>query len=915
MSSSEAAPPAAAPSPPPDDASPRAELDISKLHALPSEQQDLYLLTFTSELVQHVSVLDKPQISSQQKFLKQELFKILTLSSPTITRVIRNNLGRCFGAILSKGDRGILFETVTGLLGVLNAGKSEELKTKFAAAHCLGEVFAAAGESAFAQSGLVVSSLLKLLKPTANHTGLRGSIFAVIRKVIVGAGIPVDEPVARDVWKQARNVATSDKSTFVQLHACQCIESLWCATPYFDNPNDFENLKSVVWKAIDCPVSPVRHAAAGCLARVLAKLHVTDNRVLPAPKSKKSKRQSKKPGSKPGEDEDEADISEPSTPMKETRLYFFLPDLLRQLSTQYMRSTTSNRARAGIAMCYKYVLRNLGEKLIEERYGQIATHLLVDLLNHPTVTYNRFRLLMTRKFVKSILEDTVGRESLRENSQLNAAKWLINDLLKDYPQVIQERREPSKYTLTSTLSALSSLIMSLGSAFNAQAESCREALIQVLPHPSYTVQIHAAHCLRTFVLACPHQLLSCVTICLNSLSREIGQLSTPRQSPRRCVAYANGLSAMLSTSRLQPLYGSVDIFARVFSQATDLLKISSTSELRAASTQVQVAWILIGGLMPLGPSFVKIHLSQLMLLWKNALPKHLGKGNFAQRGNLEISFLTHVRECALSSLLVFIEFNAKLITSDGAKRIAAMLQNTVDFLDDLPRQKSAEDLSQRLHPSLQLHDFATMVRRRVLQCFTKLIHVNHLNSGDIISQSSLLGLAISSFADPDWTQASPLESSIAVSTGQFDTLWDLCDNFGFGVTGLVREYITATLSGQQENDNGPAWSAVESTDQNVDDAVSGIIDISREYDANSYNSWLSRSVKQANTILSSCIALEMAMHCMRTLPLQESSMLPLICFPLLFPSTPPKSRRAVLNRLPHSCRLQVFNATQDGELP
>lgn len=821
MSSSEAPPPPAATSTP-DDASPRAELDITKLHALPSEQQDLYLLTFTSELVQHVSGLDKAEISSQQKFLKQELFNILTLSSPTITRVIRNNLGRCFGAILSKGDRGILFETVTGLLGVLNAGKSEELKTKFAAAHCLGEVFAVAGESAFAQSGLVVLSLLKLLKPTANHTGLRGSIFAVIRKVVVGSGIPVDEPIARDVWKQARNAAINEKSTFVQLHACQCIENLWCATPYFDNSNDFENLKSVIWKVIDCPVGPVRHAAAACLARVLVKLHAADNRILPAPKSKKSKRQSKKPASKPGEDEDEAEISEPSTPKKsEARLFFLLPDLLRQLSTQYMRSTTSNRARAGIAMCYKYILRNLGEKLIEERYGQIATHLLVDLLNHPTVIYNRFRLLMTRKFVKSILEDTVGRESLRENSQLNAAKWLINDLLKDYPQVVQERREPSKYTLTSTLSALSSLITSLGSAFNTQAENCREALIQVLPHPSYTVQIHAAHCLRTFVLACPHHLLSCVTICLNSLSREIGQLSTPRQSPRRCVAYANGLSAMLSTSRLQPLYGSVDIFARVFSQATDLLKTSSTSELRAASTQVQVAWTLIGGLMPLGPSFVKIHLSQLMLLWKNALPKHLGKGNFAQRGNLEISFLTHVRECALSSLLVFIEFNAKLITSDGAKRIATMLQNTVDFLDDLPRQKSAEDLSQRLHPSLQLHDFATMVRRRVLQCFTKLIHVNHLNPGDIISQSSLLGLAISSFADPDWTQASPLESSIAVSTGQFDTLWDLCDNFGFGVTGLVREYITATLSGQQENDNGPAWSAVESTDQDVDDSVSG----------------------------------------------------------------------------------------------
>ncbi|KAL4918073.1 armadillo-type protein [Aspergillus aurantiobrunneus] len=815
------------------DATPRAELDITKLHALPSEQQDLYLLTFTSDLVQHISALDKAQVSAEQKFLKQELFKVLSLSSQLITRVIRNNLGRCFGAIFSNGDRGILFETVTGLLGVLNAGKSEaDLRTKFAAAHCLGDVFATAGESVFAQAGAVVTSLLKLLKPSSNHTGCRGSIFSVLRKVVGGTGVPVDEGTARDIWKQARNAATGDKSTFVQVHSCRCLEQLLRTTPYFDNANDFETLKAVIWKVIDSPLAPVRHAAAACLARAVTKLHAKDGRVLPAPKPKKTKRQSKKPGPRPGEDEDEAEVSESSAPKKsESRLFFLLPDLLRQLSSQYLRSTTSNRARAGIAVCYKHVLRMLGDKLVEERYGQIANHLLFDLLNHPTVTYNRFRLLMTRKVVGSILEETVGRDSLHENSRLTAAKWLVNDVLKDYPQVIQERREPSKYTLTSALHALSGLISSLGSAFNSLAESCRDALLHVLTHPSYTVQIHAAHCLRTFVLACPFQLLSCVTICLNSLNREVGQLSTPRQSPRRCVGYANGLSAMLSTSRLQPLYGSVEIYSRVFTQATVLLKTSSNSELRAASTQIQVAWILIGGLMPLGPSFVKIHLSQLMLLWKNALPKHLSQENSAKKGYLEMSFLAHVRECALGALLSFMEFNGKMITADGARRIATMLQNTVEFIDEIPRQKSVMDISQRLHPSLQLHDIETMVRRRVLQCFAKLLHAHPLSHADVISQSSLLSLAISSFADPDATQSNPLESSIAASTTQFENLWDLSDNFGFGVTGLARDYVRATLSGKHEGESGPAWSAVESTDQVVDDALIFPICQAREHDS------------------------------------------------------------------------------------
>ncbi|EPS28606.1 hypothetical protein PDE_03552 [Penicillium oxalicum 114-2] len=836
MSTSETAEAAA----PPEHAVP--ELDISKLHELPSEQQDLFLLTFTSDLVQYISCLDAAGVSAHQKELKKELFKVLTLTSPTLTRVLRNNLGRCFGAILTKGDRGILFETINDLLGILNAGKNEaELKIKFAAVHCLGEVFATAGESAFMQANVAITSTLKLLKSASSHTGLRGVIFSVLRKTIVGIGVPVDESLARDIWKQARNAATSDKSTFVQVHACRCLEQLINTTPFFENTNDFENLKNTIWKVIDSPTAPVRHAAAAVLGRTLVKLHVTEMHVIstPKPKSKKSKRMSKKPASRPGE-EDEDELSESSTAAaaaaaasvskKDTRLFFLLPDLLRQLSLQYVKSSTSNRTRAGICLCYKFVLRNLGDKIVEERYGQVASNLLFELLNHPTVTYNRFRLLMTRKFVKSILEDTIGRELLRENSQLNAARWLINEVLKDYPQVIQERREPSKYTLTSTISALASLIASLGSAFAVLADACRDALLQVLPHPSYTVQIHAAHCLRGFVLACPHQLISCVTICMNSLNREIGQLGTPRQSPRRCVGYANGLSAMLSTSRLQPLYGAVDVFARIFTQATDLLKISTSSELRVASTQVQTAWILIGGLMPLGPSFVKIHLSQLMLLWKNALPKHLSKENAAQPSTLETSFLAHVRECALSALLVFMEFNSKLITADGAKRIAAMLQNTVEFLNEVRRPKSMEDISQRLQPSLQLVDFATMVRRRVLQCFSKLLHVQHLSHGEIISQSNLLNLAISSFADPD-SQIKPLESSIAASTGQFDGLWDLCDSYGFGVTGLAREYISATLTGSHGNETGPAWSAVDSVDQNVDDTLTFPVCEASEHDS------------------------------------------------------------------------------------
>nr|KMM71425.1 hypothetical protein CPAG_07732 [Coccidioides posadasii RMSCC 3488] len=805
---------------------PRAELDVSKLHALPSEQQDLYLLTFTTDLVKYTAKLDKDGIFSQQEFIKRELFKIIKLQSPVPTRLIRNNIGRCFGAIFTKGNRAILYDTVNELIGILNAGKNEvDLKAKFAAAVALGEIFTVAGGSLINQSSLTCAVLLKLFKSSQQHAGLRSSLYTAIRKVVAGIGTPVDESTAKDIWKHARNAAVSDKAYSVQASACLCLEQLIKSTPYFNNLSDFENLKSTIWKVIDSPVTSVRHASAACFAAILLKGHTVGGQV-DVPIVKLPKKPLKKPDPAAVEDEIPERPQSPSGRKSEATLALKLPDLLLQLSVQYCRTSTGNRARAGIAVCYKLFLRGLGEKLVEERYAEIARHLLFTLLNHATIVNNRYRLLMTRKFIKHILEDVVGSEILSESGQLSAAKWLINDVLKDYPQVMQERREPSKHTLTCAVSALSSLISSLGSAIGTIAESFREALLQDLQHPSYTVQIYVSHCLRNFVLACPQQLLSCITICMNSLHREIGQLSTPRQSSRRCLGYAHGLASMLSTSRLQPLYGSVDIYSRVLSQATDLLKTSGSSELRTASTQIQVAWILIGGLLPLGPNFTKIHLSQLLLLWKNALPRALPKDDLAKRSPLELSFLAHVRECALSSILVFLEFNSKLVTSDGAKRIATMLQNTVVFLENLPRIKSSEDISQRLSPSLQLKDYPVLVRRRVLQCFEKLVNLSHTNVADILSLSNVLGLAISSFADPD--VSNPLDSSVASAATSFENLWDLDDNFGFGVTGLAMEF---SQNSDHKGHNIGARQLPSNADRVIDSTLISPICQGREHDS------------------------------------------------------------------------------------
>lgn len=867
------------------DPSPTPELDLKKLQSLPSEQQDLYLLTFVSTLTKHVEGLVPDDCTAQQLYLKKELLQILNLASPPPTRVIRNNLGRCFAHVLGKGDRKLLFETVNDLIAIIGSGKAKtegDLRTKHAAVYCLGDVFAAAGDSAIGLHPLACSSLLKLLKPTQNNAGLRAAIFKALGKIVTMVQGSMDESIARDVWKQARSYASSDRSSLVQAAACRCLKLFAKNTPYFDNSSDFDNLKSTIFKTIDSSSLMVRQAAGDCLAEVLVKNHsedpVQDNDI---PRIKKPKRSNtKRQSMAPGVDDEEIQRPESPGPKKSQVLSFTLPEMLKQLSTFYVKSSTSNKARSGIAVCYTRIFKNLSERNVETMYMKIVDHLTIEVLSHPNITSNRYRLLATRRFVQIILEDVIGESILGESGQLDAAKSLVNDVLKNYPQVIKERPEPGKHALIATLSGLASLIKILGPAANAFADSCRDGLLQVLQHPSYTVQVYTSYCLRTFTLACPQQLLPCLTICMNSVNRELNLLSTGRNSPRRCVGYANGLSAMISTAPLQPLYGSVDVNSRVLSLATGLLKSSSKSELRVSSTQIQVAWILIGGLMSLGPNFVKIHLSQLLLLWKNALPKPLAKDNTSQRSYLESSFLTHVRECALGSILAFLQFNSRLLTVDVSKRIAAMLQNTTAFLKSLPSKKTTEDITQRLMPSLQLLDLDLMVQRRVLQCYTKLVNLSPAGGSEALLQSNLLTLAISFFADPDNYTPSSLSTSIASSAGNFESVWDIGDNCGFGITGLVRGFKVKSLAGQHASDIQDDWMSESGPDNAISQVLLSPICSSLEHDSLSlYLGNLSKSDSLPDP------------------PATEVINIAIKLFAIAFPLTPPKIQESILEQV------------------
>ena len=759
------------------------ELDVAKLHSLDSAQQDLFLLSFVSDLQRYVEQLSAEALPSHQASIKREVIKIVGLGAPVPSRVIRNALGRILADSFGRGSRSLLYETTNELLNILNAGKADkELTGKHAAVVCIGALFRAAGDSAISMSGVVVASLLKLLK--ASSAGVRGCVFRALVGVVMGIKGSLDEYVTRDIFKSARNAATGDKSTFVQRCACSCIRSLVGETSYFNNSNDFDSLRTTIWKALDSSAPSVRHAAASAMAAALQQAYSASGHAdVPVLRKPKKTR-------KPGEDlEEEAEAERPGSPAPKpaVRLTLSLHEALRFLSQYYCRASTTNRARAGVAMCYMYLLRLLPRKVLEEDYASIAMHFYSELLDFPSISVNRHRLLLTRKLVQWILSDVTVL--LTENAQINAARHLINSVLKNYPQVMPERREPSKRILTGALTTLNDLLLRLGPAANVLQDSCREALFQVVQHPSHTVHSHAAQCFKAFILACPNQLMRTVEHSMAQLQKEF-QPSEGKQPHRRLLGFADAIAVAVSCARQKPLYGSVQTYSAIFTFATDLLKSSAAAELRLSALQVQVAWTLIGGVLSLGPSYVKVHLNQLMLMWRNSLPPPLTHENATKRGQLEMSFLSHVRESALGALLTFLSSCSSLVTFDGSKRISIMLHNTIVFLDSLPPAREVDDLSHRLLPALQLQDFAILLRRRVLQCFSALVSLRHLEQSDIVSQSDLIGLTMRTFTDPERPVLKGLEATLANTASTFEGLWTTEDNWVFGVSSLADNFDT-----------------------------------------------------------------------------------------------------------------------------
>jgi hypothetical protein len=623
----------------------------------------------------------------------------------------------------------------------------------------------------------ICTSSIKVLRNSNLSVILRTHAVLAFSKSLVSAGRALPDALHKDLLKALR-AGLSDRALSIQRASAEAIISLHTYTTACPTQATLDSVAPLVFKSLEGADYLTRRSLSRLLAHLLAATQEPGSGVVAQDAGKKA---AKKDGSEDTTNEPTVITSAPED--RGAKTLFTTVEMLKYLSTMYNKPASPRKLRNAIVDVYATLFTALGSSYVESNYAEIVKHVIDEIVVPPRNQSTRLEILATRESVGLLLRDLIGVRFLSESGQVMAIRELANNYIKKWN------------TLIITLREIAGLLEQLGNAPPSILELLAEPLVRMLSHESYSVRLAAAYTIRRFCAINPNQLPRILSVLLAEVSKDLSSLGTPtapKDLPERIVGKAFALSALVAVSPSRPLYVSHDISTKVFDLATSLLKRAGDHEIPTAIVEVQVAWYLIAALMALGPGFVKLHLPQLLVLWRNALPKPTSKdSSVGERGEAEWSFLLLVRECALAAVLNFLRHNSNLVNIDVARRLATLFTNTLNFVNGFATAYAEALREQAANPGggtspiftarPSLVEREANLRRRVLQCFTGL----GPSSATETMQPALLQAAITVFADPENYSGSAAQAAIAAQAGQFTSIWQATDGYAFGVTSLL----------------------------------------------------------------------------------------------------------------------------------
>ncbi|KAF5377759.1 hypothetical protein D9757_008083 [Collybiopsis confluens] len=740
----------------------------------------MYVFQWLSSVERTITSIPVDRLKAQQADVEDTIVKIILAPSPYPApgRATRNGAARCLVALYSRADTRSLFDTLQAFLKVASDFKTLDRDVyRTAAFSCVGDLMAVYGTQYMSFMAEIAVISLKASK-SSNTPLMRYHALMALKKSLDAAKRAVTDSAFRDILKQMKSFLT-DKCLPVERAASEVLISLFSG---YDGriltSSDVESILALIVKSLENSDQATRQSLARLAGHILASTQI--ERVVPVPEvAQKSKR------------DNEANEERASSPIQAaaevTKPMLTPAEMFGHLSTHFNKSSSSRKVRIGLFDCYVALLINLGAIFVENNYALIVSHFLTEIVSNPRNNTSRYEVLSIRTLVGIVLRDLIGVRMLSEQGQIGAIRELSTAYIKRWPAMMPGQIAPSSAVLVVVLREVAGLLQQLGNAPPPVQDALADPLVTLLSHPSHTARVTASWALRCFCYSTPLHLPKTVITIIDMLQRDLTSIlspAAPSDIHTRTLGHAYGLAALVSTIRERPLYVSYDVGAKVLDMAIQLLKRAGEHDVKVASIEIEVSWILIASLMSLGPNFVRPHLPQLLVLWRNALPKPTTKdsANNAGRTVDEWMFLLQVRESALGAIHCFLQHNTTLVNLDVGRRIASVLGNALSFANnfitlniDEPQETQVPNTFKKGFP---VKGREALLRRRVYQCYSILGFSGITES----TQATLLQSVVSLFASPEGYTGSSVQAAIASSSGSFTTVWQSVDGYAYGVT-------------------------------------------------------------------------------------------------------------------------------------
>ncbi|NWW10341.1 HTR5A protein, partial [Oreocharis arfaki] len=635
-------------------------------------QKAEFIFAWLQFLEKLLPVTSRADIRENQKKLVEQLTSLLNNSpGPPTRRLLAKNLA----VLYSTGDTFSVYQTIDKCNELIRSKDDSPsyLPTKLAAVVCLGYLYKKLGRILGNSFTDTVGNVLKAMK-NAESQG-RYEIMLSLQNMLNGLGAAAI-PCHRDIYKAARSCLT-DRSMAVRCAAAKCLLELQNEAVFMWS-TDLDSVVTLCFKSFEGSNYDVRLAVSKLLGTILAKALMS---------------------------------KQTTASTKHNFRRISLEDVMELLGTGFLRgscgflrasgdmlkgtSSVSRDVRVGVTQAYVVFVSTLGAQWLERNFSAFLSHIL-DLVSqsHPKAIQSPTDAIGCRRCVSFILRATVGG-LLGEKAQIAAAKeicqaiWklkkLVDAAMSDgnlETKINTTDVTASQHVLVCALQELGSLIHGLGTTaaplLQDSSTGVLEAVISVILHPSISVRLTAAWCLRCIAVALP----SYVSLLLD---RCIERLSALKSCPEAVTGYSFAVAALLGAVKHCPLgipHGKGKVIMTV---AEDLL-CSASQNSRISLQRMQAGWLLIAALMTLGsPAVVQHHLPRMLLLWKcifPSSPKDLETEK--TRGD---SFTWQVtlegRAGALCAIKSFVSHCAGLLTDEVVQRLLPPLPSAVDLLTQL----------------------------------------------------------------------------------------------------------------------------------------------------------------------------------------------------------------------------------------